>query len=69
MPPETSELSSVATLLGQITARVTAMAERAAAQHEDDVAAELFGVERALAGAQRRVERIANPRRPGAGRP
>jgi hypothetical protein len=68
MPPETAELSSVATQLDQIMRRVTAMAEHATALHEDDVAAELFGVERALSGAQRRVERLANPRRPGAPR-
>ncbi|HUY30222.1 MAG TPA: hypothetical protein VMV02_04425 [Acidimicrobiales bacterium] len=63
MPPPTAELSSIATLLDQITVRVTAMAEAASSAHEDDLAAELFGVERALSTAQRRVERLASTRR------
>lgn len=63
VPPQSAELSSIATLLAQITERITAMAEAASAAHETDLAAELFGVERSLTGAQRRVERIASPRR------
>jgi methyl-accepting chemotaxis protein len=63
VPPQTAELSSIASQLEQITARVTAMAESAHAAHEDDLASELFGVERALSGARRRVERVVQPRR------
>ncbi|HVC24113.1 MAG TPA: hypothetical protein VND23_00015 [Acidimicrobiales bacterium] len=59
----TAELSSIATLLDQIVGRVTAMADTASASHEDDLAAELYGVERALSTAQRRVERLSTARR------
>ncbi len=62
VPERSAELSSIADQLVQLTARVTAMAEAAETAHESDVAVELFGVERALAGAARRVERLAEPR-------
>lgn len=62
MPPSSAELSSIASLLEQLTARVTAMGDAAVAAHEDDLAAELYGVERSLSTAQRRVERLAGPR-------
>ncbi|MDA8291898.1 MAG: hypothetical protein M0Z33_09510 [Actinomycetota bacterium] len=63
MPPSTSELSSLASLLDELTVRVTALADSALAVHEDDVAAELYGVERSLATARRRIERLAGPHR------
>jgi hypothetical protein len=58
-----SELSSLASLLDQVTQRVTAMAETASGGRDEDLAVELFGIERALAGARRRFERLL-----GAGR-
>jgi hypothetical protein len=63
VPPPTAELSSIASLLEQITARVTVMAESASASHEAELASELFAIERALAGARRRVDKLAHPRR------
>ena len=60
-----SELSSLTTSLDELTRRVTTLAEQTDAA-EEDVAAELFGVERALRGALRRLQRLTDSR---AGRP
>ncbi len=54
-----AELSSLTSTLDELTRRVTALAEQARAGEEDDLAAELFGVERALTGALRRLGRVA----------
>ncbi len=58
MPVERSELSSLSSLLDQVTDRVTAMAESAARDKADDLANELFSIERALSAARRRFERL-----------
>ena len=60
-----AELSSLASTLGDLRKRVAAMADRAAAEDDDDTASELFAVERALTGAERRWGRISSgsPRR------
>ena len=63
MPADRSELSSIATLLEQLTKRVGAMAEVAEADKDDNVAHELFGIERILVGANRRITRLVGPRR------
>lgn len=63
MPPEIAELSSIATSLEQITLRITAMAESAAHGHDAELSSELFGIERALLGARRRVDKLANAKR------
>jgi len=55
---ELSELSSIASSLDQIGRRVTALADAAAAAKRDELAANLFTVERALLGAVRRLERL-----------
>jgi hypothetical protein len=39
------------------------MGEKAAKERHDEEAKELFGIERALAAALRRVERLLNPKR------
>jgi hypothetical protein len=57
MTEDRAELSSLAAMLGQVSARITAIAERAAARH-DDVAKEVFGIERALLGVLRRLDRF-----------
>ena len=62
MAASSAELSSLATALDELTRRVTALAEQARAREEDDLAAELFGVERALTGALRRLGRLASER-------
>jgi hypothetical protein len=56
--PELSELSSIASSLDQIAARVTVLADAATADKREDVAANLIAVERALVGAVRRLERM-----------
>ncbi len=63
MPASPAELSSLSTALGDLTERIGAIATRAAAAHDDDAAAELFAVERALTGAGRRLARLASSRR------
>jgi len=63
MPANRSELSSIANLLEQLTKRVAAMGETAEAERDDTVAQELFGIERILVGANRRITRLVGPRR------
>jgi hypothetical protein len=57
-----SEIGSLATTLDELTRRVSALAE-AAADDDEETAVELFGVERALSGALRRLRRLAEPGR------
>jgi hypothetical protein len=58
MPRSLAELSSVATALEELRRRVSTIADRAAADHDDETASELYAVERALTGAERRLGRI-----------
>ena len=58
VPVNRSELSSLLGLLEQVTERVSAMADQALAEKADDVANELFGIERQLSGAKRRLGRF-----------
>jgi hypothetical protein len=51
-------LSSVTTVLADLTERVTAMAESYAGTPREDVASDLFEVERALRTASRRLDRL-----------
>lgn len=60
-----AELSSLATALDELRQRLSAMAERAAAERDDDTATELFAVERSLTGASRRLQRLTAPPRRG----
>jgi len=53
-----AELSSLATALDDLTARVTAIADGLSGSARDDVAVELYEVERALDGARRRLARV-----------
>jgi hypothetical protein len=55
-----AELSSLASTLSDLRKRVAAIADRAAAEDDDDTASELFAVERALTGAERRLGRISS---------
>jgi hypothetical protein len=54
-----AEISSLSSTLQELNDRVTAMAETAQAQGNEDMAHELFVVERALGGALRRLRRFA----------
>ena len=58
MATDQSELSSLASLLDQLSHRAAAMGERARAEKEEAVAHELFQVERAIDGARRRLKRL-----------
>ncbi|MDQ1397568.1 MAG: hypothetical protein QOG64_2827 [Acidimicrobiaceae bacterium] len=57
-----AELSSLATALDELTSRITAMADDAASQQRDDIASELFEIERALTGASRRLMKVVGGR-------
>lgn len=63
MAHSTAELSSLTTALEDLTGRVTAHAEAAHLAKEDDVAKELFAIERALVGATRRLVRLTTAMR------
>lgn len=54
-----AELSSLTASLDELTRRVTALAD-AARPDDEDLATELFGVERALNGALRRLRRAGD---------
>lgn len=54
-----AEMSSLSASLDDLCRRVTAIANRFAAAKRDDVATELYAVERAVAGAQRRLSHLA----------
>jgi hypothetical protein len=62
VPIDRSELSSLTGLIEQVTDRITKMAEQASAAKDDSVATELFAIERALAGAKRRLIRFLGGR-------
>ena len=53
-----AELSSLSSTLKELNDRVTAMAEAAVAEGNEDMARELFFVERSLGGALRRLRRF-----------
>jgi len=64
MPVDYSELASMAESIEALARRVGKMSDAAKARKEDETAAELYAVERALAGATRRLSRLINsPRR------
>ncbi|MGD0742417.1 MAG: hypothetical protein ABSA31_03895 [Acidimicrobiales bacterium] len=64
MPVDYSELASMAESIEALARRVGKMGDAAKARKEDETAAELYAVERALAGATRRLSRLINsPRR------
>ena len=58
----TAELSSLATALDDLARRVTKLAEGLASE-EQDLAVELFEVERSLNGAQRRLRKVVEATR------
>ena len=54
-----AELSSLSSTLKELHDRVSAMAEAAQSSGNEDLARELFAVERSLSGALRRLGRFA----------
>jgi hypothetical protein len=59
MATHSAELSSIATALDELTRRVTAHADAANSAHDEEMARELFAIERSLAAANRRLGRLA----------
>jgi hypothetical protein len=57
-----AEIGSLATTLEELTRRVSTLAEGAGAEDEE-LAMELFGVERSLTGALRRLRKLSEARR------
>ena len=53
-----AELSSLRTAVEELTKRVTDIADRCAADKQDDLASDLYKVERALEDAGRRLTRM-----------
>ena len=62
MELDTAQLSSLTTSLGELTDRVAAMAEGFSGSPREDVAADLFDVERHLKAAHRRLRALLNRR-------
>jgi hypothetical protein len=58
-----AELSSITSTLSELTRRVTTLAERARQGADEDLATDLFSVERGLSGALRRLERATGGER------
>ena len=54
------ELSSVATALGELTTRVSGLAERLTDDARDDLATALYEVERSMSAAARRLESMVD---------
>jgi len=54
----------MASTLEEMTRRITALADEADRAQDNELSTELFGIERALAGALRRLERCVDARRP-----
>ena len=57
--PSNAEISSLSSTLKDLNDRVSAMAESAQADGNEDMARELFAVDRALGGALRRLGRFS----------
>lgn len=58
MSSTAAELSSVATALDELARRITAIAEQYAGARRDDLASELYQVERSLTGARRGLAKV-----------
>ena len=57
--PADAEISSLSSTLKELNDRVSALAESAVAVGNEDMARELYAVERALGGALRRLRRFS----------
>ena len=60
MQPDAAQLSSAVTALAELTGRVCDLADRYADGPREEVAAELYEVERSLRAAGRRLERLVD---------
>ena len=57
---DAAELSSITTVLEDLQGRVVEVADRWRSRERDDVAGDLYDVERSLRSAQRRIRRAMN---------
>jgi hypothetical protein len=64
-PSDHAVLSSVASSLDELTGRVTAIADRHQGQPTEDLARDLYEVERALRAAHRRLSEVVRTLRDG----
>jgi len=64
MPVARSELSSLNSALEELTRRVSEFGDIAHREKHDELAADLFAVERSLRGATRRLNRIGGAEQP-----
>ena len=62
-----AEISSLSSTLAELHERVTALAEGALANGDEDMAHELIAVERSLGGALRRLRRFGQSKGPASG--
>jgi hypothetical protein len=60
MPLDAAHLSSLSTALDELTARVTAIADDLAGAPREDMAADLYEVERNLQAAARRLHALVD---------
>jgi hypothetical protein len=58
MSSSAAELSSLATALEELTKRVVSIADAYAAARREDLATELYGVERQLTNSLRRLDKV-----------
>lgn len=58
MSSAAAELSSLATALEELTKRVVSIADAYAAARREDLATELYGVERQLTNSLRRIDKV-----------
>ncbi len=58
MPSGHAQLSSISTVMEDLTARVTSIADDYAKTTREDLAADLYDVERSLRAARRRLDRV-----------
>jgi hypothetical protein len=62
MALDTAQLSSLSTALDDLSQRVTAMAEQLQGSPREDVAADLYEIERHLGAATRRLKALVDRR-------
>ena len=60
MQPHQAELSSIASAVGELTERITVLADGFAQDKVDDLAYDLYEVERALRNANRRLAKVVH---------
>ncbi|MCP3853238.1 MAG: hypothetical protein GY724_29945 [Actinomycetia bacterium] len=58
MSSDRAQLSSVSTALEDLTSRITESAERHVGTADEDIASELFEIERSMRAAGRRLSRL-----------